>query len=325
LNEGLPGYWKVYKMNFDGTGVVRLSSGSGNASRPKVDDTGTFASYSDFGRVYRIRTDGTERTPISTVGVSDYPDISSDGTMIAYQVGSDATMADAQLHLWEQSTGTSRPLTSTATGSNIVPSFSGDGNWIYFWSDAPHFADDHLGCAEQYRIHVGTGTVERVGGLSSCRWDLSIATPLPMNINHDGNLAVFASQENYTGRNRDLSEEVVLIDRNTPAVIRISSGPAPTTVTWDVESGPATYDVLRGDLAGLGANGTGGIDLGTVLCVENDSSDNSTAGFEDPDLPGSGQAFFYLYRGSQGVSDPGSYGSSSAGEERLPTSGDCEQ
>jgi hypothetical protein len=117
--------------------------------------------------------------------------------------------------------------------------------------------------------------------------------------------------------------EIVLIDRTTPPMIRVSPGIDPTVVSWDTESGPVMYDVIRGDLADLSVDG-GAVDLGSVLCIENDSYDPDTVGDEDPVIPASGQGFFYLYRGTPGpLAGPGSYGTGSSGLERVPSDGDC--
>jgi len=68
------------------------------------------------------------------------------------------------------------------------------------------------------------------------------------------------------------------------------------------------------------------VDLGTVACVANDSPVNSTENSDDGATPAPGQVFFYVYRGSQGLSaGPGSYGQGSGGKERLASSGDCPQ
>ena len=72
-------------------------------------------------------------------------------------------------------------------------------------------------------------------------------------------------------------------------------------------------------------DGGGSVDLGTVLCVEDNSGDTTTAAaYDDPVTPAVGQAFFYLFRGSMGaVAGPGSYGTGSNGDERVPSGGDC--
>ena len=113
-----------------------------------------------------------------------------------------------------------------------------------------------------------------------------------------------------------------MIDRRALPGLAVTKA-SPTVVSWDVASGPATYDVIRGDVASLSLSG-GTVDLGAVVCVENDSPDAHTLGNQDPDTPSPGQAFFYVTRGSAGRSaGPGSYGTGSGGGERTPSGGGC--
>ena len=53
---------------------------------------------------------------------------------------------------------------------------------------------------------------------------------------------------------------------------------------------------------------------------------SSIVGFEDGEIPGPAEVFFYLFRGSPGSdSGPGSYGQGSSGRERIAASGNCPQ
>ncbi len=66
------------------------------------------------------------------------------------------------------------------------------------------------------------------------------------------------------------------------------------------------------------------VDLGTVVCLEDDSPGPDIQGFGDSVTPSSGQVFFYLYRGTEGSEvGPGSYGLSSSGLERVTGVGGC--
>jgi len=72
------------------------------------------------------------------------------------------------------------------------------------------------------------------------------------------------------------------------------------------------------DVGGLLMEGT------AVVCVENDSPDINTQGNEDLSDPAAGEAYFYAFRGSQGLATgAGSYGQASDGRERMPLAGDC--
>lgn len=107
-------------------------------------------------------------------------------------------------------------------------------------------------------------------------------------------------------------------------VYRATRRYSPVRSSWDAESGPIRYDVIRGDVASLAFAGDGTVDLGAVICLEDDSHDNDTSGFEDAALPAADRVFFYVYRGSQGTDDgPGSYGGASGDQERVPASGGC--
>ena len=82
-----------------------------------------------------------------------------------------------------------------------------------------------------------------------------------------------------------------------------------------------SYDVIRGHLKDI-AETEVVINLGTVVCVEEDSLNEDTLGWEDPEIPVSGEAFFYLVEYYDGVSS--SYGTESADKPRAPGAGDCE-
>ncbi len=89
-----------------------------------------------------------------------------------------------------------------------------------------------------------------------------------------------------------------------------------TDLTWDVPASPGAlasglvYDTLR---SGLASN------LLAADCLESDDGPNTTA--TDPDLPSSGQAFFYLTRAQNACPvGTGSLGRSSAGTERAGVS-----
>ncbi|MDX1389426.1 MAG: S8 family serine peptidase, partial [Acidobacteriota bacterium] len=77
-----------------------------------------------------------------------------------------------------------------------------------------------------------------------------------------------------------------------------------------------SYDFVRGDLTAL-SEGPGGVDLGSTVCIEDDSADADTAGGnEDTDVPAPGEGFFYLSRFSAAPGH-GSYGGSSTNRDRA--------
>jgi hypothetical protein len=116
------------------------------------------------------------------------------------------------------------------------------------------------------------------------------------------------------------SEVGEIVQRDPRHSLGVEEGGPGTFLNWIAVPGAESYDVIRGDLAGIGRSpDEPEIDLGGVVCIENDSVDTTTAGgHEDPLEPLPGECLFYLFR------VPGEpYGESSAGESRKPTSGDC--
>lgn len=108
---------------------------------------------------------------------------------------------------------------------------------------------------------------------------------------------------------RPESVEIVLEESGSGTVIR-----------WTAVPGAESYDVIRGQLAHV-VPAPFAIDVGPVVCIENDSPDESTETAEDPDLPNMGAAYFYLVK-HQGESE-GVYGVASSSLPRLPAAGDC--
>ena len=98
-------------------------------------------------------------------------------------------------------------------------------------------------------------------------------------------------------------------------------------VEWDADPRALHYDVIRGDVSSLQAGLGNTVNLGSVVCLENDTRNTSTAGATaDVDQPLPGQGFFFLRRWEQGMgTGPGSYGRGSGNAERVPTDGDCPQ
>ena len=100
-------------------------------------------------------------------------------------------------------------------------------------------------------------------------------------------------------------------------------GKESTVVSWNPVQGALHYDVIRGRLSDLSINGSD-IDLGAVECIVSDSSDITTEGYEDTEIPEPGDAFFYLVQFYDGIENS-SYGTESSGRARVieKGSGNC--
>jgi hypothetical protein len=106
-----------------------------------------------------------------------------------------------------------------------------------------------------------------------------------------------------------------------PVRVTVDDGGVGSVVTWEPVSGAQTYDVIRGNLSELAETPTV-ISLGAVTCIEDNSVDVSTSGWEDSAVPAPGHGFFYLVEYFDGTSS--SYGTESASKPRAPVVGDCD-
>ena len=332
LGEGGITGQPIYRVNPDGSGLARITSKTSTAANPRVDATGAWVVFNVGSQYHRQGVDGTQDQVIGSTPspYGRFADITAGGGMVAYESTGNplGTNADGnrEIFLWTAATGVTRQLTATTGGNNRSPAISRDGAFVYYWSDVPRYGWETTDFPQAYRVNVATGISERVGGLEGCADNAPYYdTPVRrMSLSTTGSRAVFGTTGVCTPGNADASGEVFLVDRVTPPQIVVSPGSAPTVVSWDTESGPAFYDAIRGDRASLAMRGDGSVDLGTVVCLADDSTVPSTASSPDPAIPLPGQVFFYLYRGTPGASaGPGSYGKSSSGGERTPSFGGC--
>jgi len=237
------------------------------------------------------------------------PDISGDGNKVVWWSQADFVGSNpghlGQLFLWDATTGLKRQLTSPAAGE-VYGGFriSRDGAWVYFASQG-----------SLSRVSVATGAVQRVTGFGHRSSAVSSAA-----IDSGGNHVVFVARDVI---DRSPSGGSVFMTDATATPKIVIGKTAPTLVTWDPEPDPIRYDVVRGNLASLAIAGST-VDLGTVACLEDDSPDNHTRGFEDAAQPAPGQGFFYLYRGTTGPAAlTGSWGQGTGNLERVAGAGGC--
>jgi hypothetical protein len=106
-----------------------------------------------------------------------------------------------------------------------------------------------------------------------------------------------------------------------PLSVRVAETASGTLALWTTVPGAQSYDVIRGQVGNITETDVS-FDLGQVVCIEADSLDETTAGWEDLELPAPGEAFFYLVQFDDG--DASTYGSDSAAKPRVPGPGACE-
>jgi VCBS repeat protein len=149
-------------------------------------------------------------------------------------------------------------------------------------------------------ILFGTGYVPR---------DVSVA-----DLNADGKPDLAVVNES------DGSVSILLNSSQTPSLSLVQAAPG-TQASWSAFFEAYSYDLIRGDRS-LITQGASQVNLGPVVCIENDSPNTDNIGNEDNVTPPLGGVFFYLFR-NQDPQVKGSYGRSTLGNVRVPTSGDC--
>jgi hypothetical protein len=224
-----------------------------------------------------------------------------------------------EIFLYDVAADALTQLTQTDTGANQTARISGDGTSVYFFSDAKIFDDDPDLPVEFLRIDVATGAITRAG--AEAKTYIPCYSDAPA-VNRSGDTVVYEARHDELGSNLDFGPELFLLDgRVLPSIVL--SGPAPTRVDARAESGAMRFDFLRGDVSNLDQSG-GVVDLGPVVCLEDDSPDRFGIGNEDHEDPLPGRAFFYLYRAAFGTKEPGSWGRSTDGGEREAGAGSCD-
>jgi hypothetical protein len=338
----------MHRVAQDGSGLALvLDDGQNDYKYHRLSETGewlVFDSRSDGDggnpdgglEIFRIRSDGSSllRVTSDPQYQSQLPDLSGDGDRIVYQSKADPLGTNPEhnqeVFSYDVTAGTRRQLTFTPSGSSGFARVSRNGVYAYFLSNAPIFdLANHpwMEGWDLYRVAIETGQIERAGGLRDPRTALSVVLPASWNyypsVSADGQQVAFVGAVDATGSNPDLNSEIWIADFTQTARVYVGKD-APTLLSWDPDPRAVRYDVIRGDIAELGDGDGGTVDLGDVICLEDNSPDAHTTGFEDAPQPAPGQAFFFLHRGTQGLADgPGSWGQGTGARERVVASGSC--
>jgi hypothetical protein len=102
--------------------------------------------------------------------------------------------------------------------------------------------------------------------------------------------------------------------------ITVRQSPEGTVVAWGSPAALSPHDVIRGALRSV--RGAGGVvDVGSVVCIEENSSDPDTSRNEDVAVPAPGEVWFYLVDRNDGITR--SWGIDGQGRPRTPGWGSC--
>lgn len=325
VGSNVDGSPELFRIAADGTGVTPITADNdGLYKHPRLSAFAgiQYVVYNsgsnldgqnphDAAQVFRVPLLGT--TSQRVTADPDYdswnPDISGDGTKVVWYSHADFVGSNpghkGQIFLWDATTGLKRQLTNT-TKNDIYgyQRITRDGAWVYF------------GQGGLVRVSVATGAVQRVSGFGHGNSSFNTAVAVDSGANH----AVFIGQDVI---DRSASAQSIFVADQTVKPQLAVSKSAPTLVTFDPDPDSLRYDVIRGDIAHVAIAGAT-VDLGPVTCIEDDSPDNHTRGFEDTAQPEPGQAFFYLYRGTTGAAAlAGSWGQGTGARERIAGTGSC--
>ncbi|MCB1164577.1 MAG: TolB family protein [Leptospiraceae bacterium] len=111
----------VYRMDLNGANVTQVTSGGGDEDEPQISADGTFIAYEDSGQIYTVVLDGSLPINISNNGFQDHdPAISPDNSRIVFRS--------------DRNGGLSNIYTMNKDGSNPIPIRT--NNSFYFTSPA---------------------------------------------------------------------------------------------------------------------------------------------------------------------------------------------
>ena len=301
---------ELFRVDGDGGGLAPITTDLGSLiAEIAISEGAPHAWVAYTGEpswaLYRVKTDGSGSQQIAVGAECFSPSISADGNRIAFTSQGDFAVQNAdhsfETFLWDAATQTITQLTHTQeTYAFVEARITRDGQSVF---------------TANVKIAVDTGVIEPATGFLHPTSSAGGIIP-----NATGTAWAFNATD-VTDRSPSGSSLYRVVPGVAP---KIQVGKAsPTVVTWDPSPDAIRYDVVRGSISGLSIAGST-VSLGPVVCLEDDSPDNHTRGFEDAAIPAPGEAFFFLYRGSVGFdAAAGSYGQGSGARERIAGAGGC--
>ncbi len=230
----IDGNFEVFKIRFDGTSLVALTSSalSVGSLLPTVSGNGSRVAFyrlagADAGNpdgspeLYSVAGTGGTIKQLSNTSplLIGSPDLSPDGSRIVYTYTTDL-LGDAEL--WRvQSDGTDRvKVTATALGSVSGPVIAADDRTIVYAAGGDPLGTNGDGTTEIFRINAdGTGLAQLTSDATENSSRPALAS--------DGSRVAFDSTSNVTGGNPDTSSEIFAVNADGTGLIQLTASPTP--------------------------------------------------------------------------------------------------
>ena len=148
-----------------------------------------------------------------------HPSISNDGTLVAFWSQSDLSGdnpdLNAELFLYNSTTGVTEQLTNTTGGANFSPIISGDGKKIAFVSQQDFEGGNPDGSTELFLFDLDSSAVTQL--------TFGTIGNVLESIDDMGETISFYSWDNYTGNNADNTIEIFVKKISTNQIIQVTT------------------------------------------------------------------------------------------------------
>ena len=259
-----------------GGSVHRIAAGSTFPAHPSVSANGRYLAYVDVQHAYVLdRQTGALNTVSADSfgtpgnGVSSWPSLSADGTLVVFESTSTNLVAgdtngktDIFLHnrLTRQTTRVNlspAPNYAQANGDSHYPRISADGKWVCFESAATNLVNvDTNGKTDVFRCNLGSRVTTLVSALDTPSTQQANGDSAQASISSDGRYVAFQSDAtNLVTGDTNGKKDVFRRDCQTGLTIRISVDAvgvqADDESAWPSISSDGRYVAFQSDATNL--------------------------------------------------------------------------